>query len=128
MRNKVINSISFFIIGAGACLGIYQWFEEGKFSIISLGILILGILGSIVPFFLKSAFEKEYVINDWDHDANGWFLKVSKSQHGISSPTITLYMKENGTYNAIECQEMVLDNGDCMVRVNNRIDCKIVIS
>ncbi|WP_343609358.1 hypothetical protein [Chryseobacterium oranimense] len=128
MRNQIINSLSFFIIGVGACLGFYQWYNEGTFSKLSLAIFIVGTLGAIIPLFVKNAYEKEYVINDWDHDADGWFLKITKKKHGISNPTITYYEKYSGVYNVVGCQQIVLDNGDCMVRVNNRANCKIVIS
>lgn len=128
MRNKFIGFLSVLFIIIGAALGIYQWYLEKTFSKLSLAILIVGILGAIIPMFVKNKYEKKYVANDWEHDVNGWFLKISKKEHGISNPKINYYELDNGIYEHVICEVSVTQNDDCIVRVNHRRDCKIVIS
>ncbi|MGO4709367.1 hypothetical protein AB4Y90_09665 [Chryseobacterium sp. 2TAF14] len=128
MKNQILILICIICVVSGSVLGIYQWLGEGKFSLISLFIILSGLISGLIPFFISSDYIKNYNRSDWQMSSEGYSIVITKTKHGIRHPSTTVYKSENGKYLKVVVQIDLQPNGDVIVSVNFPFDCKIVIN
>lgn len=128
MKRKKVLIASIVLLASGFIANLFIYNPKDLASNITLFSLFLGTTGSIISLFLPSYFEKSFKSNEWKTDKDGYFVLISKKEHGFSKPNITVIKSENGIDQVIFAPRQVNEKGDVIVRVNTPQDLKIKIS
>ena len=130
-RKTAFQAISIALIVAGVLclLFIVNWHDAT--SLIGLGSLILGSLGSIYSIFIPKSCALDFKKEDWlTRNEGEKYLLFTARKHGQGrTPTVQVFQVENGVF-----QEVMLDyhhdkEGNVTIAINsNEFDGRISIS